>query len=67
MAGYLFYLLNQPDFLRPDLTLRLAVAPTYLDSEVGFTHALGPQTDLALGLSGGGAPIVTMKSGAGNT
>src|SRR5687767_14794654 len=32
-AGYLFYLLNQPDFLRPDLTLRLALAPTYLDSE----------------------------------
>jgi hypothetical protein len=54
MAGYLFYLLNQPDFLRPDVTLRLAVAPTYLDSEVGFTHALGPHTDLALGLSGGG-------------
>jgi hypothetical protein len=54
LAGYLFYLLNQPDFLRPNLTLRLAVAPTYVDSEVGFTHAIGPQTDLALGLSGGG-------------
>jgi hypothetical protein len=51
MAGYLFYLLNQPDFLRPDLTLRLAVAPTYLDGEFGFNHALGPHTDLALGLS----------------
>jgi hypothetical protein len=54
MAGYLFSLLNQPDFLRPDLTLRLAVAPTYLDGEFGFNHALGPHTDLALGLSGGG-------------
>ncbi len=54
MAGYLFYLLNQPDFPRPDLTLRLAVAPTYLDSEIGFHQALGPYTDLALGLSGGG-------------
>ena len=54
MAGYLFFLLNQPDFPRPDWTLRLAVAPTYLDSELGFTHALGPHTDLALGLSGGG-------------
>ena len=54
MAGYLFYLLNQPDFVRPDLTLRLAVAPTYLDSEFGFSHALGPYTDLALGVSGGG-------------
>ena len=54
MAGYLFYLLNQPDFVRPDLTLRLALAPTYLDSELGFKHALGPHTDLGLGLSGGG-------------
>jgi hypothetical protein len=54
MAGYLFYLLNQPDFVRPDLTLRLAVAPTYVDSEFGFSHVLGPYTDLALGLSGGG-------------
>jgi hypothetical protein len=54
MAGYLFYLLNQPEFVRQDLTLRLAVAPTYLDSEFGFTHALGPHTDLALGLVGGG-------------
>ncbi len=54
MAGYLFYLLNQPDFLRPDLTLRLAVAPTYVDSEFGFNAALGPHTDVALGLSGGG-------------
>jgi hypothetical protein len=54
LAGYLFYLLNQPDFVRPDLTLRLALAPTYVDSEFGFLHALGPDTDLALGLSGGG-------------
>jgi hypothetical protein len=54
MIGYLFYFLNQPDFVRPDLTLRLAVAPTYVDSEFGFKHALGPHTDLALGLSGGG-------------
>jgi hypothetical protein len=54
MAGYAFYLLNQPDFLRPDLTLRLAVAPTYLDSEFGFSRAVAPHTDLALGLSGGG-------------
>jgi hypothetical protein len=46
--------LNQPEFLRHDLTLRLAIAPTYLDSELGFSHALGPQTDLAAGLAGGG-------------
>jgi hypothetical protein len=54
LAVYAFYYLNQPQFLRPDLTLRLAVAPTYLDSELGVSHAVGPQTDLGLGLAGGG-------------
>jgi hypothetical protein len=54
LAGYAFYYLNQPQFMRPDLTLRLAVAPTYLDSELGVSHAVGPQTDLGLGLAGGG-------------
>ena len=54
LSGYAFYYHNAPDFLRTNLTLRLAVAPTYLDSELGFAHALGPETDLALGLAGGG-------------
>lgn len=53
-AGYAFYYHNQPDFIRTNLTLRLAVAPTYLDSEFGFSGALGPQTDLGIGLAGGG-------------
>jgi hypothetical protein len=53
-AGYAFYYHNQPDFLRTNLTLRLAVAPVYLDSELGFVHGLGPHTDFALGLAGGG-------------
>ncbi|HTY88505.1 MAG TPA: hypothetical protein VMB80_13645 [Candidatus Acidoferrum sp.] len=53
-AGYAFYYRNQPDFLRTNLTLRLAVAPVYLDSELGFVHGLGPQTDFGLGVAGGG-------------
>jgi hypothetical protein len=53
-AGYAFFYHNQPDFLRTNLTLRLAVAPVYLDSELGFVHGLGPQTDFAIGLAGGG-------------
>jgi hypothetical protein len=53
-AGYAFYYHNQPDFLRTNLTLRLAVAPVYVDSELGFLHGLGPQTDFALGFAGGG-------------
>jgi hypothetical protein len=45
---------NQPDFLRTNQTLRLAVAPVYLDSELGFVQGLGPNTDFGLGLAGGG-------------
>jgi hypothetical protein len=52
-AGYAFYYHNQPDFLRTNLTLRLAVAPVYLDSEFGFVGGLGPHTDFAIGLAGG--------------
>ena len=54
ISGYGFYYLNEPHFPRTNLTLRLAVAPVYLDSELGFSHALGPQTDLGVGLAGGG-------------
>jgi hypothetical protein len=54
VAGYAFYYHNQPDFLRTNLTLRLALAPVYLDSELGFVHGLGPQTDFAIGAAGGG-------------
>ena len=54
VAGYAYYYHNQPDFLRTNLTLRLAVAPTYVDSELGFNHALGPETDFGLGAAGGG-------------
>jgi hypothetical protein len=53
-AGYAFYYYNRPDFLRTNLTLRLAVAPVYLDSELGFVGALGPNTDLGVGIAGGG-------------
>ena len=53
-AGYAFYYHNQPDFLHTNLTLRLALAPVYLDSEFGFVHGLGPNTDFAIGLAGGG-------------
>jgi hypothetical protein len=54
VAGYMFYYYNQPDFYQSNLTLRLAVAPVYLDSELGISGALGPNTDLGLGLAGGG-------------
>lgn len=52
--AYAFYYLNLPQFVRTNLTLRLAVAPVYLDSELGISQALGENTDLGLGLAGGG-------------
>jgi len=54
LSGYAFYYLNKPNFFNTNLTLRLAVAPTYLDSELGISHVLGEHTDLGIGLAGGG-------------
>ncbi|HKI67986.1 MAG TPA: hypothetical protein VKA67_00230 [Verrucomicrobiae bacterium] len=53
-AGYAFYYLNKPDFIQTNLTLRLAIAPVYLDSELGIRQALGRNTDVGFGLAGGG-------------
>ena len=54
LSAYAFYYYNRPNFLDTNLTLRLAVAPVYLDSELGISHLLGPNTDFAVGLAGGG-------------
>ena len=54
VAAYGYYYLNEPNFYHTNLTLRLALAPVYLDSEVGFVGLLGPHTDLGIGLAGGG-------------
>lgn len=54
VAAYGYYYLNIPDWPREGQTLRLAVAPVYIDSELAFREALGPQTHLAFGAAGGG-------------
>lgn len=55
LAAYAFYFLNKPNYFdHTNLTLRLAVAPVYLDSELGISHAAGERNDLGLGLAGGG-------------
>jgi len=54
IAAYGFYYYNKPGFLSSNLTLRLALAPIYLDSDLGFKGLLGPHSDVSLGLSGGG-------------
>ena len=53
ISAYAFYYLNAPDYPGTNLTTRLAVAPTYLDSELGIRHVLGENTDLGIGLAGG--------------
>jgi hypothetical protein len=55
LAVYAFYFLNKPNFLdHTNLTLRLAVAPVYMDSEVAVSQVFGPYTDVGFGLAGGG-------------
>jgi hypothetical protein len=54
LSGYAYYYRNDPDFVRSNLTLRLAVAPVYLDSELGISRMLTDHTDLGIGLAGGG-------------
>ncbi len=55
LAGYAFYYLNKPfTNNHTNLTLRLAVAPVYVDSELGISQALNRKTDLGIGLAGGG-------------
>lgn len=54
LDGYGYYYLNEPNFFHTNVTLRLALAPVYFDSETGFVGLLGPNTDLGIGLAGGG-------------
>lgn len=54
LAAYAFYYANLPNFYKSNLTLRLAIAPVYLDAEAGFIHLFGETTDLGIGISGGG-------------
>jgi hypothetical protein len=53
-ALYAYYYYNQPDFIRTNVVLRLAIAPVYLDSELAFKQLISPTTDFGIGLYGGG-------------
>jgi hypothetical protein len=54
VAAYAYLYWNQPNVPWTNTTLRTAIAPTYLDAELGFSDALGEGTSLGLGLAGGG-------------
>lgn len=53
MGAYAFYYWNQPNVPTTNMFLRLAIAPVYVDSELGFKGLLGEHTDLAVGAFGG--------------
>ncbi len=53
LAAYAFFYDNIPNWQSTNLTLRLAIAPVYVDSELGISGALGEGTDLGIGVSGG--------------
>jgi hypothetical protein len=50
---YAYYYYNTPDFFDTNVALRVAVAPAYVDSEVGFKGLLSRYTDVGVGISGG--------------
>ncbi len=54
LSAYAFFYHNQPEFLRTNYTLRLAIAPTYADGELGIRGVLSPNTDIGIGVAGGG-------------
>lgn len=54
IAAYGYYFFNRPHYPWTNTTLRAAIVPVYLDAELGFLGALGPNTDLSIGVSGGG-------------
>lgn len=54
LSAYAFYYHNDPTFWRTNLALRMALAPTYLDSELGIRSVFNENTDLGIGIAGGG-------------
>jgi hypothetical protein len=51
---YAYYYYNDPELISTNLALRLAVAPIYLDGEIGFRQVLSPHTHAGIGVFGGG-------------
>jgi len=51
---YAYYYYNDPEFVRTNVALRLAVAPIYFDGEIGFRQLISPHTHAGIGIYGGG-------------
>ncbi len=50
---YAYYYYNNPDLFSTNVDLRLAIAPAYVDGELGFKQLLSPTTDVGFGFHGG--------------
>jgi hypothetical protein len=54
VAAYVDYYLSRPQFGDAEHALRVAISPVYLDGELDIRHVLGPDTDVGIGVNGGG-------------
>jgi hypothetical protein len=54
LGGYAFAYYNDPDFFNTNTALRVVLSPTYLNSELGLKQLISPDTDVGLGVEGGG-------------
>lgn len=52
-AIYAYYYYNNPEISGTNTALRLAIAPAYVDGELGFRQLLSPTTDVGIGFYGG--------------
>ena len=64
-GAYAYYYYNTPDLFNTNTALRLAIAPAYVDGELGFKQLLSPTTDVGLGFFGGmfGANYYEVRQG----
>jgi hypothetical protein len=62
---YAYYYYNNPDLYNTNVDLRLAIAPAYVDGELGFKQLISPTTDVGLGFNGGafGANYYEVRQG----
>jgi hypothetical protein len=62
---YAYYYYNTPELFNTNTALRLAIAPAYVDGELGFKQLLSPTTDVGLGFYGGmfGANYYEVRQG----
>src|ERR1017187_5513357 len=50
---YAYYYFNNPEFLKTNMALRLAIAPVYVDAELVLKKLLSRCADVVLGFYGG--------------